>query len=177
MVKHQRVVVSSLPLDKAYEISILYFKNLGFFEIEQIPNVYIKFQRGSVMMAHSWRTKKMYLTLNFSLNIDKKVVITCVYDISAWVYEGENDIINIDREIQGFRKYLSQCKGNQRICPKCKREIPWDANICPYCGHNFTQSNKQCPQCKHRIPIDATYCPYCGYRLQTMEVNKNESVS
>ncbi|MFX1257077.1 MAG: zinc ribbon domain-containing protein [Promethearchaeota archaeon] len=25
----------------------------------------------------------------------------------------------------------------RRNCIQCGREIPWDANICPYCGHKF----------------------------------------
>lgn len=24
-----------------------------------------------------------------------------------------------------------------RKCVKCGRSIPWDANLCPYCGHNY----------------------------------------
>jgi hypothetical protein len=26
---------------------------------------------------------------------------------------------------------------NKRFCTNCGREIPWDANICPYCGKDF----------------------------------------
>ena len=25
----------------------------------------------------------------------------------------------------------------QRICPKCSKQITFDANVCPYCGHKF----------------------------------------
>ena len=25
----------------------------------------------------------------------------------------------------------------KRNCVKCGRSIPWDANLCPYCGHNY----------------------------------------
>lgn len=28
---------------------------------------------------------------------------------------------------------------NGRICPACGRPIPIDANVCPYCGKNFSQ--------------------------------------
>ena len=28
--------------------------------------------------------------------------------------------------------------GNKRMCVKCGRQIPFDANICPYCGHDFS---------------------------------------
>ncbi len=26
----------------------------------------------------------------------------------------------------------------RRSCVKCGRDIPFDANLCPYCGHNFS---------------------------------------
>lgn len=26
---------------------------------------------------------------------------------------------------------------NKRICVRCGREIPWDASLCPYCGHDY----------------------------------------
>ena len=25
----------------------------------------------------------------------------------------------------------------KRMCVECGREIPWDANLCPYCGHKY----------------------------------------
>lgn len=25
-----------------------------------------------------------------------------------------------------------------RNCVKCGRQIPWDAKLCPYCGHDFS---------------------------------------
>jgi len=28
-------------------------------------------------------------------------------------------------------------KKSDRYCPSCGRAIPFDANICPYCGKNF----------------------------------------
>lgn len=27
--------------------------------------------------------------------------------------------------------------GQVRMCPKCGRQIPFDANLCPYCGYDF----------------------------------------
>lgn len=30
-----------------------------------------------------------------------------------------------------------QATGTGRMCPNCGRAIPFDANICPYCGKNF----------------------------------------
>ena len=28
---------------------------------------------------------------------------------------------------------------SKRFCPKCGREIPFDANVCPYCKHDFEE--------------------------------------
>ena len=33
------------------------------------------------------------------------------------------------------REELSMEK--DRICVKCKKKIPWDANICPYCAYDY----------------------------------------
>ena len=30
-----------------------------------------------------------------------------------------------------------QLKEPDRLCPECKKVIPFDANICPYCGRKF----------------------------------------
>jgi len=30
-----------------------------------------------------------------------------------------------------------QSSGRDRFCVSCGRTIPWDANTCPYCGHDF----------------------------------------
>lgn len=149
MVRHQRIIVTSLPIQKAYEASLLYFKNLGFIEIEKIPNTYIKFQRGSAWLGDTWQTKKVYLMLQFSIAYDNKVAITCIYDISALQYIGKTDLENADKEIYGFRDYIAKIerelrqKRPKRICPKCKREIPWDAVICPYCGYKFPKLEKK----------------------------------
>ena len=172
MVEHQRVVITPLPISKAIELSLLYFKNLGFSEIEMVPNKYIKLSRGNVWLADSWINKKMDLELFFSLTQDKKVAISCKYNFSTWVYEGSKDHSAADMEINGFIQFLEkqsiETSERKRICPKCKREIPWDAKLCPYCGYDFSglekENMKTCPNCKKAIPVDVQYCPYCGHK-------------
>ncbi len=80
-----------------------------------------------------------------------------------------------------YQKQPSVSQHPKRICPNCKREMPWNAKICPYCGYDFSglkkkvkkkskENMKVCPNCKKEIPIDAIYCPYCGYNFS---LNKN----
>jgi len=40
-----------------------------------------------------------------------------------------------------FMKYeeLQQNTSPGRVCPACGRPIPMDAQVCPYCGKNFSQ--------------------------------------
>ena len=33
----------------------------------------------------------------------------------------------------------NQAAGTGRVCPACGRPIPMDAQVCPYCGKNFSQ--------------------------------------
>jgi len=66
---------------------------------------------------------------------------------------------------------------NPRSCVSCGRAIAWDANVCPYCGHDFRkgasaspvgQSTPQaqmrgCVACGRAIAWDVNVCPYCGH--------------
>lgn len=48
-------------------------------------------------------------------------------------------------------------------CKYCGREIPDDANSCPYCQHSVKEIAKTviCKYCGRKIPDDANSCPYC----------------
>lgn len=40
----------------------------------------------------------------------------------------------------GFLSLINVIKDKKRrYCVKCGRNIPWDANFCQYCGHDYTQ--------------------------------------
>ena len=72
---------------------------------------------------------------------------------------------------------------NQRNCVQCGRAIEWDANACPYCGHDYRKNagaspvgqsvtqaqTRGCVACGRTIAWDANVCQYCGhdYRAQT----------
>lgn len=60
----------------------------------------------------------------------------------------------------------------KRICVDCKRPIPFDANICPYCQHDYrkpTETKPQpttCPSCGKKIEPGWSVCGYCGKKLK-----------
>lgn len=35
---------------------------------------------------------------------------------------------------------MSSTSSGVRNCVGCGRPIPWDANVCPYCGHDYRQA-------------------------------------
>ncbi len=71
-----------------------------------------------------------------------------------------------------------------RHCPRCARQIPADANLCPSCGEALvitrpsaewsstpatpppSPTARFCPNCHQEIPIDARLCPYCTQASQ-----------
>ncbi|NHJ87737.1 MAG: zinc ribbon domain-containing protein [Asgard group archaeon] len=59
-------------------------------------------------------------------------------------------------------------KANDMSCGECGRSIPSDANICPYCGKKFDESNKTkfCPKCGVELEGSPDFCFKCGYRLR-----------
>jgi len=78
---------------------------------------------------------------------------------------------------------------SDRYCPDCGRNIPFDANMCPYCGKKFgdkfpTDENvktenfvkeveknqeekkmKSCPSCGYENKSNSKFCKKCGTKL------------
>jgi len=57
-----------------------------------------------------------------------------------------------------------------RRCPSCGRAIPFDANVCPYCGKKFSEFQhhtvkNQCPSCGFEIQSGDIFCENCGIKL------------
>jgi hypothetical protein len=56
-------------------------------------------------------------------------------------------------------------------CDSCGEEVPEDANLCPYCGHEFDDDggvqkpeiNCPKPDCSGSIPQGGNYCIQCGH--------------
>ena len=40
-------------------------------------------------------------------------------------------------ECQSLPRMIGMSSGASRNCIACGRPIAWDANVCPYCGHDF----------------------------------------
>ncbi len=34
-------------------------------------------------------------------------------------------------------------QSRSRMCVSCGRTLPWDANVCPYCGHDYRYQGKK----------------------------------
>ena len=45
--------------------------------------------------------------------------------------------IRKQKQFFGYMEKMSNKSGDSRHCVKCGKSIPFDANICPYCGHVF----------------------------------------
>ena len=61
----------------------------------------------------------------------------------------------------------------QRSCVSCGRNINWDVNVCPYCGHDYRtrtvgpptvpRGSRNCVSCGRSIEWDYNVCPFCGH--------------
>jgi predicted amidophosphoribosyltransferase len=88
-----------------------------------------------------------------------------------------NYLKNIERS-----KYDVQRQKEQQIrtifCPNCRKKIPFDSNICPYCAYNLkvvqnqskqsniTESqNLYCIYCGTELSIDSIFCSKCGKKV------------
>lgn len=68
---------------------------------------------------------------------------------------------------------------NQKICPRCGKEIDVSSKFCPFCGSQIVgktdgvqqgenqQENvrKRCPNCGKEIPDGSEFCIFCGVRV------------
>lgn len=153
MPKHTSSVVASGDISTVYDLALAYFSSRGFAQISGIKPSQITFQRGSVLFADvrvfgkedlsQFSTKKCNLQVNLS-NVASGILIQCAYDIHWAVYGGKSDIENINEEVEGLKNFISisqpqpqQILSKDRICVECKRNIPFDVNICPYCRHDY----------------------------------------
>jgi len=60
---------------------------------------------------------------------------------------------------------ITGTKGRKKICPKCKKILPWNQATCPDCGFIFPKHIRKCPYCKKEIPHNVKKCPYCNKDL------------
>ncbi|MEM4389263.1 MAG: zinc ribbon domain-containing protein [Candidatus Micrarchaeia archaeon] len=52
-------------------------------------------------------------------------------------------------------------------CPNCKKEIAWNAKLCPHCGKSFieTEQTFRCPVCGYEAGYRMNQCPVCNTPL------------
>lgn len=68
---------------------------------------------------------------------------------------------------------------NQKICPRCGKEIDINSKFCPFCGLQMMQGteegqsgenrqkniNKRCPNCGKEVPVGSAFCIFCGSKI------------
>ena len=61
-------------------------------------------------------------------------------------------------------------------CSNCDRDIPFNAILCPYCGHKAETEDAVlvCQNCSQDVPGDALLCPYCGSEIETRPVTDEQ---
>jgi DNA-directed RNA polymerase subunit RPC12/RpoP len=61
-------------------------------------------------------------------------------------------------------------------CSNCDRDIPFNAILCPYCGHKAETEDAVlvCQNCSQDVPGDALLCPYCGSKIETRPVTDEQ---
>ena len=121
--------------------------NLGYSIRTSIENSHITAERGSKIISSvagsskgSWRQ----VDINFQ-SIGNEHIVTFNFTFSYWsagIVWGDT-IKEINQMVDAFERKVSsiyqpqQIPSKDRVCVKCKRNIPFDANICPYCGHDY----------------------------------------
>ena len=180
MVKHGNSIIISVDLEKAFDLTLHYFGSLGYTIKNNIKPTHISLEYGNAWLDDGkWETKARTLDIIFS-KTNNDTMIRFSYDLNWLTHTGKKDFQGANNEIQGLEHYLNTSmttheKNNRdRVCVKCKKQIPWDANLCPYCGHDF--SNKQeskdkiCLYCGSKNNPDYNFCVKCKKSLS--EVNK-----
>jgi len=56
----------------------------------------------------------------------------------------------------------------QKICPDCKRVLPFSARMCP-CGCDLYENKNYCPACSAIVGKKIFSCPTCGAVLKSVE--------
>ncbi len=61
-------------------------------------------------------------------------------------------------------------------CSNCDRDIPFNAILCPYCGHKAETEDAVlvCQNCSQDVPGDALLCPYCGSEIEARPITDEQ---
>jgi RNA polymerase subunit RPABC4/transcription elongation factor Spt4 len=71
---------------------------------------------------------------------------------------------------ESSKRVINYSMTQGRYCPNCKRSIPIDANICPYCAKKLIQPTQNlnfiyCPNCGTQLLFNSQFCYKCGYKF------------
>ena len=84
--------------------------------------------------------------------------------------KNRRNIEEIFRETSRILKEKYSQSNISLICQFCQKNIPSDAEICPYCGKNLERESRKkdrkCVKCGRVIPFDAIFCPYCKHNYE-----------
>jgi len=177
--EYKRAVEIMAPMEMIHDSCIKYFQSIGYQMTNDIPPSRIEFSKKGTI----WTTDDIEIdqTLSVYLNKSTKGVVAN-FSFFAPMATGQftsrsQSIANSEIEALCGLIYSANPTSinNQqdRICVECKKKIPWDANLCPYCGHDF--SNKQeskdifCPYCGGKNNPDYNFCIKCKKSLSEVK--------
>ena len=202
MAKHGDSILVSEDLDTAYDLILHYFGSIGYVLTNSVKPTHATFEYGNKWQDEGkWDTKYRILDIDLT-RTGPQTMIRFSYDINWMTYEGKKDTNAANIEVQNLLNYIDNYNSSNgigeqdRICVNCKKKIPWDANLCPYCKYIYKklESNKSPKESEleHKPilppppePMDETiskssenviekkkgkFCPYCG-KMNEAEYN------
>ncbi len=180
MVEYSRQVMIKSDIQTIYQKCIEHFMGLGYHLISSSEPSYIEFEKeGATFAAYRFYTANHKLIINIITQHNGAVAtfnFSCPW-ILAYIDKKSRDIIDgyISTLLTKIYQSSTEAKPSKRrrLCPSCKKDIPWDAVFCPYCGHDFTGKKKEhktrptkCPKCGKPINKEWKMCAYCGSEIE-----------
>lgn len=140
----------SAPIQSTYDHCVKYFQSLGYMLVNAIPPSRMEFSKKGTMWTFDEidATHKLTVFLNEEA---KDVVMSFNFYCSLGVGEFSDrsramvnsEIHTLRGLIQGGGVVIEGLQEGDRVCVDCNKQIPWDANLCPYCGHDYRQTAKE----------------------------------
>ncbi len=76
------------------------------------------------------------------------------------------EVNSLKQNVESKKRSKSDKSSREIYCSDCKRTIPDDADICPYCGEKFENSDaKICSSCGAENTANGKFCIECGNKL------------
>jgi ribosomal protein L40E len=158
MPKYTCSIVFPFDIYKAYDVILYYFPKQRFSIKSTSKPTTATFERTTDWKAgldakdhKELKLKSFPCTLKVSLDSSETERTVILFEYNLILLDREEEMNN---EVEGLHKaaqelgistpnIISQKEEQDRKCVKCIRQIPWDANICPYCGHNYLNKKEK----------------------------------